>query len=97
MIKQVKRLNPYTRVSHWMFLGFFYFILSPFAVAVDKSGVSSTSISIPSGPGSIEGLGADFQPQLNTGTGSYNIPINLPPAPAGKTVELSLDITTIIE
>jgi len=61
------------------------------ARAADKSGVSPTSISLPSGPGSIEGLGAEFQPQLNTGTGSYSVPLSLPPTPGGRSVELSLD------
>ena len=36
--------------------------------AADKSGVSPTTISLPKGPGSVEGLGESFQPTLNTGT-----------------------------
>ena len=34
--------------------------------AADKSGVSPNTISLPKGPGSIEGLGESFQPTLNT-------------------------------
>ena len=33
----------------------------------NKNGVSPQVISLPSGPGSIQGLGESFQPQLNTG------------------------------
>ncbi len=57
----------------------------------DKNGVSPTAISIPSGPGSIEGLGSDFQPQLNTGTSSYNVPLNMPQGVAGHTPALSIN------
>ncbi|MBP7428591.1 MAG: hypothetical protein KBC05_04115 [Candidatus Hydrogenedentes bacterium] len=39
-------------------------------------------LSLPSGPGSIEGLGESFQPQLNNGTGSYRVPLMVPPGRA---------------
>ena len=42
-------------------------------VAADKSGVSPNTISLPKGPGSIEGLGESFQPTLNTGTAKYGV------------------------
>ncbi|NUN95780.1 MAG: VCBS repeat-containing protein, partial [Candidatus Omnitrophica bacterium] len=58
--------------------------------AVDKSGVSPNTISLPSGPGSIEGLGEDFQPHLNTGTSSYRVPLRVPNGTAGHTPELAL-------
>ena len=45
--------------------------------AADKSGVSPNSISLPKGPGSIEGLGESFQPTLNTGTAQYGITLNV--------------------
>lgn len=51
--------------------------------AADKSGVSPQSISLPSGPGSIEGLGESFEPQLNSGTFTYRIPLKLPPIRGG--------------
>ncbi|HKS38751.1 MAG TPA: toxin TcdB middle/N-terminal domain-containing protein, partial [Verrucomicrobiae bacterium] len=54
-------------------------------VAADKNGVSPTSISLPKGPGSIEGLGESFQPTLNTGTAKYGIGLNVPPGTAGQT------------
>jgi RHS repeat-associated protein len=38
-------------------------------------GLVTNRISVPSGPGSIEGLGDSFEPQLNTGTYVFTIPI----------------------
>src|SRR5213592_403561 len=58
--------------------------------AADKSGVSPNSISLPKGPGSIEGLGESFQPTLNTGTAKYGISVKLPPGVAGHGPALSL-------
>jgi len=51
--------------------------------AGDKNGVGLNKISLPSGPGSIEGLGDSFEPQLNTGTSSYSVKIAIPPGVAG--------------
>ena len=61
------------------------------AMANDKNGVSPSVISLPSGPGSIEGLGESFQPMLNTGTAKYSVRIVIPHGIAGHTPELSLD------
>src|ERR1041385_7125278 len=47
------------------------------AFADDRS-VAVSKISLPSGPGSIEGLGESFEPQLNTGTYSVALPLKLP-------------------
>jgi RHS repeat-associated protein len=49
----------------------------------DKSGVKPSDISLPSGAGSIEGLGQSFEPQLNTGGSSYGVSITVPPGRAG--------------
>lgn len=49
----------------------------------DKSGVKPQVISLPSGPGSIEGLGESFEPQLNSGTMHYGIGLKIPPGRAG--------------
>lgn len=57
---------------------------------VDKSGVKPNVISLPSGPGSIEGLGESFEPQLNSGTTTYTIILNLPPGRAGFQPDFSL-------
>jgi hypothetical protein len=53
------------------------------SLAADKSGVSPQAISLPAGPGSIEGLGESFEPQLNSGTFSYGIPLKLPAVRGG--------------
>jgi len=53
-------------------------LLSLAALAADKSGVSPTKVSLPKGPGSIEGLGEAFQPTLNTGTAKYAVKLTVP-------------------
>lgn len=58
--------------------------------SADKSGVSPNTISLPKGPGSIEGLGDSFQPSLNTGTAKYSLGIKLPPGTAGHQPSLSI-------
>src|SRR5947208_1997574 len=58
--------------------------------AADKSGVTPNTISLPKGPGAIEGLGESFQPTLNTGTASSGMSFKLPPGTAGQTPGLGL-------
>ncbi|MBI4600556.1 MAG: hypothetical protein HY721_01210, partial [Planctomycetes bacterium] len=60
----------------------------------DKNGVSPQAISLPTGPGSIQGLGESFQPQLNTGSGSYSVKLEVPSGTAGHTPELTLHYNT---
>ena len=48
-------------------------------LAANKSGVEPQVISLPKGPGSIEGLGESFEPQLNTGTATYAVKIRVSP------------------
>ena len=60
------------------------------AFAVDQNGVSPTAISLPSGPGSIQGLGESYQPQLNSGSGTYSVPLKLPAGPGGIKPSLTL-------
>lgn len=62
--------------------------------AADKNGVSPQTISLPSGPGSVQGLGESFQPQLNSGSGSHSVPIQLPKGPAGFGPTLTLQYHT---
>lgn len=64
------------------------------ALAADKNGVSPQVISLPSGPGSIQGLGESFQPQLNSGSGTFSVPVQLPAGPTGFAPGLSLDYHT---
>ncbi|MCP4541745.1 MAG: hypothetical protein GY832_31825 [Chloroflexi bacterium] len=56
----------------------------------DKSGVSPQVISLPSGPGSIEGIGESFEPDLSTGTASYPYKFQVAPGVAGFEPQLSL-------
>jgi RHS repeat-associated protein len=67
------------------------FVVAEFgAWASDKSGVGPNTISVPKGPGSIEGLGESFQPTLNTGTAKYSVALKVPPGTAGHHPDLSL-------
>ncbi len=65
-------------------------LISGTSPAFDKNGVAPQAISLPSGPGSIQGLGESFQPQLNTGSGSTGVKLLLPRGPGGMTPEISL-------
>jgi len=56
----------------------------------DKNGVSPNTISRPTGPGSLEGLGDAFQPALNTGTARSSVNFVLPEGVAGLTPGLLL-------
>ena len=58
--------------------------------AEGKSGVEPQVISLPKGPGSIEGLGESFEPQLNTGTATYGLKIKVSPGVGKFQPEVSL-------
>lgn len=81
----------YKHILFIIIISFIYFIPLQYTLAVDKSGVKPSSISLPSGPGSIEGLGESFEPQLNTGTAPYSVKITVPPGRADHQPELSLN------
>ncbi|MBX3184409.1 MAG: hypothetical protein KF915_17405, partial [Polyangiaceae bacterium] len=46
----------------------------------DKSGVTSKSISVPQGSGTVQGMGESFSAQLSTGIMTYAVPFTLPTA-----------------
>ena len=78
-------------------LGIICSVCSVAAMApTDKSSVKPSHISLPSGAGSIEGLGESFEPQLNTGGATYGVNITLPQGRAGLTpsVRLQYDSNT---
>ncbi|HEU4406811.1 MAG TPA: toxin TcdB middle/N-terminal domain-containing protein [Polyangiaceae bacterium] len=54
------------------------------------AGTESTRLSLPKGPGSIEGLGRSFEPSLASGTASYGLDIAVPPGAGGFGPKLSL-------
>lgn len=66
-------------------------VVSLLARTAGASGVDPTHISLPKGPGSIEGLASqDFVPSLSSGTASFSIPIAVPPGASGFGPSLSL-------
>jgi hypothetical protein len=71
-------------------LGFVLLAGALITSAADKSGVGPNTISVPKGPGSIEGLGESFQPTLNTGIAKYSVALKVPPGTAGHHPDLKL-------
>ncbi len=79
------------KILQTIFLLTLVYLAAPIIVAQEnKSGVKPQVLSIPSGPGSIEGLGGAFEPQLNTGTSSYSVKLSVPAGRNGFQPELSL-------
>jgi len=72
------------------FIILFIFISNIAYAGADKSGVKPSVLSLPSGPGAIEGLGESFEPQLNSGTGSYRVPLAVSPGRNGFAPQLVL-------
>ena len=56
--------------------------------------VSSQAISLPTGEGSIQGMGESFTPSLSAGTGTFSVPITLPPGRAGVQPSIGLAYST---
>ena len=55
-------------------------MLSAASVLADRpAALSPQTLTLPSGPTSLKGLGESFSPQIATGSGNYSIPIELPP------------------
>ncbi len=71
---------------------FFSVVLAVYAQA-GESGVSPNVISLPSGPGSVQGLGEEFEPSANSGTASYGVTIEAPDGSGGfkPSVKLAYD------
>ncbi len=56
--------------------------------------MSDQLVSLPHGGGAVGGLGGSFSPDLNTGGGGYEIPIDLPEGRNGHTPTVSLSYAT---
>ena len=72
------------------FLAVALLLLAQGAARAEKSGVRPNVISVPAGPGTIKGLGEQFEPSLNTGSATYKVDLDLPPGTAGFTPSLAL-------
>src|SRR4051812_11126637 len=62
-----------------------------------KSGTDPSGISLPSGTGNAAGLGEAFQLNLNTGQGTYSVPLALPSGTAGHTPQVKLEYSSAHE
>ncbi len=83
-------IGHHKRVHHARVFAAAALLLFTPAFAAEKSGISPQKISLPAGPGSIEGLGESFEPHLNTGTAAYGIKFTLPPGRNGQAPALGL-------
>ena len=91
----IKNLSFLPHPCHWnplllLLQIFFLVLLADTVFSEDKNGVSPNTVSLPKGPGSIEGLGESFQPMLNTGTARYSVKMKLPAGVNGHTPAVSL-------
>ena len=59
-----------------------------------KSGVTPQSLALPDGEGSMQGMGESFSPNLNTGSGTFSVPISLPPGRRGLQPQVGVAYTT---
>jgi len=60
------------------------------ADSTDKSGVSPSRLKLPKGPGSLEGIGENAEPNLSMGLATYGIEIQLPAGYEQATPSLQL-------
>ncbi|MCU0664079.1 MAG: hypothetical protein MUC50_17350, partial [Myxococcota bacterium] len=55
------------------------FLVSLPSLADRPAALSPQTITRPSGPSSLKGLGESFSPNIATGTGNFSVPLQLPP------------------
>src|SRR5690606_18011289 len=60
------------------------------AHAEEAAGVSATRLKLPSGPGSLEGVGENAEANLNMGLVTYGVPFSLPAGYQGFSPSLGL-------
>lgn len=63
-------------------------------LAEQNTETKANHISLPSGPGSLEGLGKSFEPSLNTGGASYSVDIAVPAGTAGHAPSVALNYSS---
>lgn len=68
--------------------------ISEWAEVGKTLGASSQVIALPQGGGALHGIGEKFSPDLFTGTGSFTLPLALPPGRNGFQPQLSLGYST---
>lgn len=60
----------------------------------DKSGISPSRLKLPKGPGSIEGIGENAEPNINMGLVGYSVPFGLPAGYNGFSPSLGLSYSS---
>ncbi len=61
---------------------------------MDKEGTAPHVLRRPNGGGAVSGIGSDFKTNLNTGVGSYAVPIELPSGYRGQSPQLALQYSS---
>jgi len=64
-------------------------LCAPVAGATNKSGLTDSAISLPHGPGSLEGMGESFKTEEYSGMAEIDHGIVIPPGPAGHVPALA--------
>lgn len=62
--------------------------------AADRTGVSGKVLSVPSGEGTVKGMGESFSAQLSTGVATFSFPFSLPAARGGAQPSLALSYSS---
>jgi RHS repeat-associated protein len=62
---------------------------STFARDALAEGFSPTAVSLPDGPGSVQGLGSGYEPTPGTGTVGFTVAVEVPPGSGGLAPELA--------
>ena len=61
---------------------------------MNKSGVAPEVLNLPTAGGAVSSIGSTFATNLNTGTGSYAVPLDLPKGYRGQAPQLSLSYSS---
>ena len=69
-------------------------LMAPFGAARAATGVSEERLSLPEGPGSLEGIGENAEVNTNMGAMSYSVGIDLPQGFPGLTPSASLSYSS---